>query len=301
MDAHRHAREAETGMEHEGLEHGELQRDELNKLDKLDARGGHLDDAVTEPDLSAISPTDDTVSLGRTSAASDHWTPSPGGWLAPLSIDAALPDALSDAPHDALYDATSDVAPMSWPASPGWPPSPTLVNQPTRRMRRRRADVDRPLFFALGALLGAVLVSGAALLAIVYIASHPGLFTLASQRPSVVAPTATVRATATATRTPTPSPTIRPVGANPAPIIVPQPKPTAHPTPRATATPRPAPTSSPTAQPTATATPAATASPTPTAEPDPSTTPTATPAPTPTPSPAPAATAATATPTATSP
>lgn len=277
-------------MKHEELEHGGLRRDELDELDKLDeldARGGRLDDAVTEPDLSAIPPTDDTGSLGRTSVASDHWTPPLGGWLAPLSIDVA---ALSDAPHDALYDATSDVAPMSWLASPGWPPSPTLANQPTRRMRRRRADADRPLFFALGALLGAVLVSGAALLAIVYIASHPGLFTLASQRPPDIAPTATVHATPTATRTPTPSPTIPAVGANPAPIIVPQPKPTARPTPQATTTPTPAPT--------ATATPAATASPTPTAEPVPSTTPTATPAPTPTLSPAPAATA---TPTATSP
>jgi hypothetical protein len=254
-------------MEHEGLENGGLLRDEL------DARGAHLDDGVTEPDLPAIPPTDDTASLGRTSAANDHWTPPPGGWLVPLSADAALPDALSDAPHGALYDATSDVAPMSWPASPGWPPSPTLANQPTRRMRRRRADVDRPLFFALGALLGAVLVSGAALLAIVYIASHPGLFTLAPQRPPDVPPTATAHATATATRTPTPSPTIPPVGANPAPIIVSQSTPTARPTPQATATP------------TAPATPAATASPTPTAEPGPTTAPTATPAPTPTPTP----------------
>lgn len=258
-----------------------MEENDASQRDELPAHDNTPDDAITEPSLPAIAPAaDDTASLGRTTAASDRWEPPLGAWLAPLSADAVSLDALPDP----LPDATPD----RWPAGPGWAPSPTLANQPTRRMRRRGADADsRPLFFALGALLGAVLVSGAALLAIVYIASHPGMFTLASHRPPVAAPTATLHPTPTATRTPTPAPTTGPVGAKPLPVII-QPIPTARPTPQSTATPTPAPSATATAQPTT--------SPTPTAEPEPTTAPTATPATTPTPT---ATTAPTVTPTAT--
>lgn len=253
------------------------------ETDALHPRDNDLEahDAVTEPSLPALSPdAENPASLGRTMATGDHWEPMPGAWLAPLSGDTAAPDVAPDL----LPDAAREAPPMSWPASLDWAPAPALPNQPTRHMRRYGSDADRPLFFALGALAGAALVCGAALLAIVYIASHPGLFTLAAQRPPVAAPAATIRATPTATLAPTPTATVRPPAPNPLPIIVIQPTPTVQPTPQSTTTPTPAPTLSPTAQPTA--------SPTPTAEPGPAVTPSPAPSPTPTPSASPSPTAA---------
>ncbi|HEY7975811.1 MAG TPA: hypothetical protein VID72_10740 [Ktedonobacterales bacterium] len=227
--------------------------------------GRHLDDAVTEPNVPAVSPTaEDAPSLGRTVAADDHWTPPQAGWLAPLAGDVASPPA----------------AVSGWYDAPAWTPSPTLANQPTLRLRRRRRpNAERPLYFALGTLLGAALVCIAALAGAVYVATHADLTSLASQRTGAPASTATTAATATPTATP--APTLAPAGVNPLPIILPPATPTTAPTPADT--PTPAPTPSPTIAPTPTPTPEMTPTPTPTASPTPA--PTATPAPTQTPEP----------------